>query len=130
MTGTVSGLTGTGLVLSANGAPVTVSGGATSVALAAGLASGTAYTVTVVTQPVGQTCSVAAGSGTISSADVANVVVTCAAQGFDLGGTISGLTGSGLVLTNGSATLDVNADATSFTFPAPVAQGVDTQLAV
>src|ERR1700691_5046956 len=53
VTGTVSGLTGTGLVLSANGAPVTVSGGATSVALAAGLASGTAYTVTVVTQPVG-----------------------------------------------------------------------------
>ena len=123
LTGTVSGLTGTGLVLSVNGTPVTVGGGATSVALAAGLASGTAYTVTVVTQPAGQTCSVAAGSGTITSANVANVVVTCSSQAFELGGTISGLTGSGLVLTNGSDTLDVNADATSFTFPAPVAQG-------
>jgi sugar lactone lactonase YvrE len=123
LTATVSNLTGAGLVLSVNGNPVTVGSGATSAALAPGLASGTAYTVTVLTQPVGQTCSVAAGSGMIASANVANVVVTCSNQAFELGGSVSGLSASGLVLANGSDTLDVDANATSFTFATPVAQG-------
>ena len=41
------------------------------------LAGGAAYTVTVKTNPSGQTCSVANGSGTIAAADVTNVAVTC-----------------------------------------------------
>ena len=45
------------------------------------LAGGAAYNVTVKTNPSGQTCSVANGSGTIAAADVTNVAVTCAATG-------------------------------------------------
>ena len=97
VSGTVSGLTGSGLTLSINGANVSVASNATTVTLASGLSPGVAYAVSVQTQPSGQTCSVAAGTGTITSANVANVVVTCANQAFNLGGLVSGLNGSGLV---------------------------------
>jgi streptogramin lyase len=121
LNGTVSGLTSSGLVLAVNSTTVAVSEGAKSVALASGLASGTAYIVSVKTPPTGEMCSIAEGTGTVASANVSNVVVTCADQAFALGGRISGLTGAGLVLSNGADTLTVNAGATGFRMPAPVA---------
>src|SRR4029077_13585130 len=42
---------------------------------------------------------------------------------YTVGGTISGLTANGLVLANGSDTLNVAAGATSFTMPRAVASG-------
>ena len=110
-------------MLAINGTQVPVSAGASSVALAFGLSTGSAYAVSVGTQPSGQSCSVANGSGTITSANVANVVVTCANQAYALGGTISGLNGSGLVLANGSDMLTLTSGATSFTLPTRVAFG-------
>ena len=41
------------------------------------LASGAAYDVAVKTSPSGQSCSVASGSGTVGSADVTSVAVSC-----------------------------------------------------
>lgn len=41
--------------------------------------SGFAYTVTVTTQPAGQTCTVANGSGTVGSANVTSIAVSCEA---------------------------------------------------
>jgi uncharacterized repeat protein (TIGR03803 family) len=103
-----------------NGAALNVTGnGAFTFAIA--LSSGASYAITVGTQPAGEMCSVAGGSGTIGSANVANAVVTCSNDAFTLGGTIAGLNGSGLVLANGSDTLTVNADATTFTMPTAVA---------
>jgi len=58
------------------------------------------YAVTVVTQPSNQTCAVTAnGSGT-ATANVSDVQVTCSALTgtFSIGGNISGLAGTGLVL--------------------------------
>ena len=104
-----------------NATPVSVAAGKTSQRLARSLPAGTSYSVTVQTQPIDETCTVAGGSGTIQAANVANVVVTCSNQAFPLGGSINGLNGSGLVLANGSDTLAVNAGATSFTMPTPVA---------
>ena len=62
----------------------------------------TAYAVTVLTQPSApsQTCSVSNGSGTLAGADVTDVAVTCVTDQFTVGGNVSGLTGSGLVLQN------------------------------
>jgi hypothetical protein len=126
--GTVSGLAGSGLVLTLNGSaslPVSANGAFT---FPDGLPSGTAYAVTVGTQPSNpaQTCSVANGSGTIGSANVTNVAVTCTTNPpptYTVGGTVSGLAGSGLVLTlNGSASLPVNANG-AFTFPDALADG-------
>ena len=121
ISGTVSGLASDGLVLSVNGASVAVSTGTTSLRLASEMRSGTAYTVSVRTQPSGQTCSVAGGNGIIASANVSNVVVTCSAQGFALGGIISGLNVSGLKLANGADILSVASGATTFTMPTNVA---------
>ena len=64
-----------------------------------------AYAVTVNTQPAtpNQICTVANGSGT-ATANVTNVAVTCVLS-YTIGGTITGLVGSGMVLQD-SATLE------------------------
>jgi len=77
--GTVSGLTGTGLALQNNGGDtLPVAAAATGFIFATELADAATYAVTVSTQPTGQTCSISSGSGTIATADVANVTVDCA----------------------------------------------------
>jgi hypothetical protein len=76
--GTVSGLTSGTLVLkNNNGDDLTISANSTSFNFVTALASGAAYSVTAGTQPIGLTCSVSSGSGTIASANVNNVVVAC-----------------------------------------------------
>src|SRR5439155_203599 len=64
--------------------------------------SGAAYAVTVLTQPTNpsQTCSVTNGSGTVATANVTNVSVSCTTNRFTIGGAVSGLSGWGLVLRN------------------------------
>jgi hypothetical protein len=64
------------------------------------------------------------------AADVTNVVAVCANRSYQLGGSISGLTTSGLVLTNGTDTLAVAAGASTFTMPASVAYGSPYALTV
>ncbi len=61
-----------------------------------------AYAVTVLTQPISPTqiCTVASGSGT-ATANVTNVSVTCVLS-YTIGGTITGLVGTGLILQNSS----------------------------
>jgi uncharacterized repeat protein (TIGR03803 family) len=122
-----------GQLAAPNSKTMTVAAGTTTQGLANSLPTGASYSVVIQTQPDGETCSVAGGTGTIQSANVANVVVTCSDQAYALAGSISGLNGSGLVLANGTDTLVVSAGATSFTMPAPVAYtssyavGVQTQ---
>jgi hypothetical protein len=88
--------------------------------------SGSAYNVTVVSpQPIGETCTVTNGSGTVGSANVTNVAVTCvAAKSFTIGGTLSGLSTSTSVtlLDNGTDSLTRSANG-GFTFTTPIASG-------
>ncbi|MEO5625172.1 MAG: reprolysin-like metallopeptidase, partial [Dokdonella sp.] len=119
--GTVSGLTGTGLVLKVNGGedlPVSASGAFT---FATPLATGAAYAVTVSTQPSTpvQSCTVTNGSGNVGIVDVTNVAVTCTTPTYTVGGSVSGLVGTGLVLKlNASATNKVTVNSNgAFTFP-------------
>jgi Galactose oxidase, central domain len=60
------------------------------------------YAVTVVTQPVNpnQICTVTSGSG-VASADVTNVAVNCVLS-YTIGGTVTGVVGTGLILQNSS----------------------------
>ncbi len=83
--GTVSGLAGTGLVLHDNGADALTVDTSGPFAFATSLMTGKTYDVTVATQPTMGTCSVGMGSGTIASADVTNVAVTCTGAGGDPG---------------------------------------------
>lgn len=119
--GTISGLGSAGLVL-ANGADtVAPSMGASSFTFANAVAEGGSYAAGVQTQPSGTTCSVGNGSGTMGAADVTNVQVTCSPNAYGVGGTITGLTATGLVLANGADTTSPAANATSFALPAKVA---------
>ena len=83
--GTVSGLSGT-VVLQDNGADQLSVSASGSFTFATQLASGAAYNVTVQANPSGQTCTVSNGSGTVGSANVTNVAVSCAASGGGGGG--------------------------------------------
>src|SRR5437660_16732 len=65
---------------------------------------------------------VASGAGTVAGANITDVAVTCAANSFTVGRTISALSGSVVVRTTGGNDLTVSANG-SFTFSAPVAQG-------
>lgn len=116
--GSITGLTGTGLKLRLNGGAAQAVSGAT-FTLTPKVASGQMYTVTVGANPTSpsQTCVVSNGTGTIGAADITNVQVTCTTNPYTVGGTVSGLSGSGLALKlNGGAALPVTG--TSFTFPA------------
>jgi len=87
-------------------------------AFATRLASSTPYTVTVLTQPVGQFCSVANGAGTTDSdADAVNTVsVTCVSTAT-VGGTVTGLaTGTAVTLSNNDVLLPVAVNG-QFAFP-------------
>lgn len=123
--GTVSGLTGTGLVLQDNGGDNLSVSQNGSFTFATQVNSGAAYSVTVMTQPSGQTCTVTNGSGT-ASANVTNVAVACTAASagtVTIGGSVTGLTGSGLVLQdNGGDNLPVSQNGT-FTFATALATG-------
>ncbi|WP_129781700.1 choice-of-anchor tandem repeat GloVer-containing protein [Peristeroidobacter soli] len=122
--GSVSGLGGaSGLQLTDGVEIIQVDATAATFSFPTRLQSGTEYAVSVAAQPVGKTCSVAGGTGTIAAADTANVVVTCADQAFHIGGPIQGLSVSGLVVTNGGDTLAIDAGATTFTMPGAVAVG-------
>ena len=97
--GTVSGLTGSGLVLRDNGGddlPVSANGSFT---FAQKITAGSAYSVSVLTQPTNpsQTCTASNASGHASSSDVASVTVSCAATLYKVGGVVSGL-GSDTIL--------------------------------
>lgn len=77
ITGTVTGL--------ASGASVTLSNAGTTLAVTANglfafpglLSNGTAYSVTVSTQPAGQSCTVSNGSGTVVIGTATAITVTC-----------------------------------------------------
>ena len=70
-------------------------------------------------------CTVTNGSGTVGTANITNVTVVCAAStGYTVSGTVTGLTGSGLVLqNNGGDDLLVTA-AGVFAFSTSLAAGV------
>jgi hypothetical protein len=56
-------------------------------------------------------------TGTVGNANVTNVVVTCRTRSFSIGGTVSGLQGSGLVLQkNGSDDIAIASNG-QFTVP-------------
>jgi 6-phosphogluconolactonase (cycloisomerase 2 family) len=120
--GTVGGLTGSGLVLKKNGGDDLSIAADGSFTFATTMYNSDAYAVTVGTQPSGQYCTLTNASGTISEANVINVGVTCRTL-YTVGGTISGLTGSGLVLiNNGGDDLSISANG-SFTFASKIASG-------
>lgn len=123
--GTITGLSGNGLVLLDNGTDIlSITGTGTVNFTFATAVSGT-YNVTVKTQPTNpvQSCNVTSGSGT-ATGNVTTVQVSCATSNT-VGGTITGLLGTGLVLEdNGANNLTITGSGTtSFTFTNSLANG-------
>jgi hypothetical protein len=128
--GTVSGLTGSGLVLQNNGGndlPISANG---SFSFANRLVDGATYAVVVRTQPSGQNCVVRNSTGTIGSADATDIEVACSSNGFTIGGAVTGLAGSGLVLQlNGSNDLSIVGSG-AFAFETTVQNGTGYEVSV
>jgi sugar lactone lactonase YvrE/predicted SpoU family rRNA methylase len=133
--GTVTGLTGTGLVLQDNNGDNLPVASAGTFAFHTELARGNSYSVSVLTQPASptQTCVVTAGTGTVTGDNVTSVAVMCANKttpADSIGGTVSGLAGSGLVLQdNGSDNLAVASNG-SFAFSTGLPSGTPYSVTV
>ncbi|ATB32182.1 beta strand repeat-containing protein [Melittangium boletus] len=121
--GTVTGLEGSGLVLEYGGETLAISSdGAFTFERKA--STGSTYVVKVATHPAEPTqeCIVTHGVGFIYTANVTDVTVTCGVPAFKVGGTVTGLVGTGLKLRNGAETLNVTANG-AFQFATPVESG-------
>lgn len=120
--GTVSGLTGGQLVLQNNGGDdqTVTSDGAYK--FATKLDDGADYAVTIKTQPDDLVCSATNSNGKVSGYNVTNVNIQCATNGYTVGGTVTGLTGTLVLSNNGGNDLTVTTNS-SFTFSDVVADG-------
>ncbi len=122
--GTIAGLTGTAVLENNAGNDLSTSTNG-SFTFSTPLAQGSAYNVTVKTNPSGQVCTVTNPSGTIATANVTNVSITCVTQvvpTYTVGGTIAGLTGTAVLENNAGNDLSTSTNG-SFTFSTPLAQG-------
>jgi hypothetical protein len=123
--GTVTGLTGAGLVLQNSGGddkPITSDGAFVFDTL---VPNGSPYAVTVATQPTNpsELCTVTNGGGTAIT-DVSNVDVTCAPATYTVGGNVAGFASSGNIVLTNNGTDDKTITASGiFTFATPVASG-------
>ncbi len=110
--GTVLGLAGQGLVLLNNDSETLAIQSSGDFRFAQTIKTGSAYAITIATQPVSpmQVCSVGSGSGTVAGADIASVTVHCLSMKA-VKVSVDGLAGGGLVLqNNGTDDLTVNGD--------------------
>jgi hypothetical protein len=126
VSGSISGLSRTGLVLQNNGGPdLVIPASATSFTFPELIAADEKYNVTVKAEPKLVHCTVTNGSGR-SAYNVSSVVVSCVTESFDVIGKITGLTGQAcvypntagspqcLVLNNGPYTKRIDTGATTF----------------
>jgi hypothetical protein len=123
--GTLSGLgTGATLVLSNNGTDNLSLAANGSFVFATKVAAGSSYSVAVVTQPTGQTCSVSNATGTVNNAgsDINNITVSCITTA-SLTVTVTGLAaGTSVTLFDGTTQLPIAANG-SFSFPGLLVPG-------
>jgi hypothetical protein len=97
--GSISGLTGT-VVLRNNGKDNLSRSANGSFTFATATTTGNPYSVTILTQPTGQTCIATTSSGTVSGANVTSVSITCTTNTF----TITASTGANGTVTPSGVT--------------------------
>lgn len=150
VSGTVSGLTASGLVVNLN--PVTGTGiaasttlcnpintyaecitlaaGSTGYAFASGINPGTFTSLITVVNPIGLSCSVVNnGTVTLPGVNSGNINITCVPASYTVSGTISGHTGSITLTNNGANPITIPVGTGNFSFPAQ-ASGTNWNIAV
>jgi hypothetical protein len=128
--GSITGLTASGLSLQLNGGTAQpIAAGSTAFAFA-DVASGTTVSITVASQPAGQTCAINAGDGRVAGSDLATAAITCGAAGFLLGGDyiFGGSTGQPTFRLNGGPAVSFGPGVDqppfpTFTFPTALQTG-------
>jgi N-acetylneuraminic acid mutarotase len=93
------------------------------------IANGLTYSATILTQPTSQSCSVTNGNGTVAGANISNISINCSSNTYNVGGTITGLTGTVVLQNNGADNLTSTANG-SFNFNTPITSGVNYAVAV
>ena len=119
--GSVAGLTGTVVLQDNAGDDLSLNANG-SFTFATSVADTASYHVTILTQPAGQTCSVANSSGTVKGNSVTNVTVTCSTNVYTVGGTVAGLSGTVVIQNNGADNSTITSNG-PFMFATPVAEG-------
>jgi len=130
--GSVTGLLGTGLVLRNNGSEqleISANGG---FVFTVPVNTGEDYLVDVVTQPVTpwQTCTVSNDEGPVTGPDIGDVQVDCQTDRYAVGGTVTGLLGSGLVLRNNGVDDLAISENGSFAFDTAIDSGADYEVTI
>lgn len=129
VSGTITGLNNIGLVLANGSDTLSVPAGATSFTFAKRIDYGTSYNIVIQTPPAHMNCSVAGGSDTAGHYVSIQASVSCQQNVYTVGGTITGLTVDGLVLSNGgdgsplTVSKNTGADPLAFTMPTSVPDG-------
>jgi hypothetical protein len=123
--GTITGLNGS--VKLHNGSDtITVSANG-SFAFPTPVGNGQGYAVTVTQQPAyppsSQTCVVSAGTGNVNMGNVSTVSVSCTTNKFTVGGNVSGLSGTLVLLDNGGDNKTITANG-PFTFTTAIFSGL------
>ncbi len=132
VSGTVTGLVGSGLILQNNGEDDLAIASNGSFTFSQAITDGNAFAVSVASTPNSpmQSCSITNGSGNVSGLNITNVVLDCETNRYTIGGTISGLEGSGLILQNNDGNdLSITADG-NFTFSQAIVDGGSFSVAV
>jgi 6-phosphogluconolactonase (cycloisomerase 2 family) len=133
--GTVSGLSGSGLVLASNTGETLQVAGNGAFTFKTTFPAGNPYYVLVLTEPSSptQTCLASNGSGAVENANVTGINIVCGTKTTTtdaIGGMVVGVKGSGLVLqNNGADNLSIAADGT-FTFPTAMPRGSQYDVSV
>ncbi len=124
----ITGLTKSGLILTNGPDTVPVDAGTVSVQFPTLLAPDDQFDIEIKQQPTGAVCTLSSNKNKANAYTVQQPLVSCVTNSYSLGGTVSGLTASGLVLANGSDKVSIAPPATpgasvSFVFPTKVADG-------
>lgn len=133
---TVSGLSGSGLVIQLNGPLETLSVAENGkISFSNTLTSGSEFTVTVLTQPTSpnQSCTVTGGTGRVGSSDVESILINCDSERYALSGTVAGkdAASTDLVLENtiDGSTVNISGSGT-FSFSTTYTEGSNYNVVV
>lgn len=136
LSGSISGLSKTGLVLinNSNNTTDSILSGATAFSFATLINTDSAYDVEIQTQPDKANCTISGNKGTSSTINVTTVVLTCLTNQYHVGGHVTGLSGSQtLKMVNGKDTVPVqgvDGSSVPFTFAATVGDGAPYTITV
>lgn len=110
--GSIRDLFKPGLVLqNKNGPLLPIAAGATTFAFHELIGNDEEFEVKIATPPTGAKCTLADNKGKSGAFNITSIIITCATNTYDLGGTITGLDSGSLVLVNGSDRATVTAGA-------------------